>query len=115
MSNNELLLKWQNRLGLQDWVIVVRDNCTPDDFQIPNAAGECDWREINKCAVIRILNPNCYGDRIMPFNYERILVHELLHIKFTLLDNSDNDLQNRMVHQLIEDMAKALVYDSEEK
>ena len=34
---------------------------------------------------------------------------ELLHLKFSLLGENENELQNRLVHQLIDDLAKALV------
>lgn len=104
-----LLGYWVERLRLDDWVIDLRDNCSPDEFLNQGNVGECEWQEVNKSAVIRILNPIFYGQRVLPFNYEKTLVHELLHIKFALLDESDNYLQNRIVHQLIDELAKALV------
>lgn len=114
MTNSELLAKWQKRLGLTDWVIDLRDDCLPNDMELPNVAGECDWQEVNKTAVIRILQPECYGERITPFNFEQTLVHELLHIKFCLLGESGNPLQDRILHQIIEDLAKAFVATEKE-
>ncbi len=107
MGNKELLAKWQKRLGLTDWVIDLRDNCLPDEMELEYVAGECVWQEVNKTAAIRILKPECYNERITAFNYEKTLVHELLHIKFCFLDDSGNELQNRVLHQIIEDLAKA--------
>lgn len=42
-------------------------------------------------------------------DFEKTLVHELLHIKFCFLWGSGNDLQDRITHQLINDLAKSLV------
>ena len=105
----ELLKEWQHRLGLDDWCIVLKDNCSPNDMVLKDCAGETEWQEVGKCAVIRIISKKDYGDRIVSFDKEKTLVHELLHCKFCLLGESGNDLQDRLAHQLIDDMAKALV------
>jgi len=104
-----LLKEWQKRLNLLDWKIVLEEDCSPNDMQIQSQQGETEWDEVNKCAVIRILNPKDYGKRILPFDREKTLVHELLHIKLWWLQNNDCELENRMVHQLIDEMAVALV------
>lgn len=103
-----LLREWQRRLNLGDWVIRIVPDCLPDDMGLENNSGEAEWVEVNKSAVVRIINPDLYGERIIPFDFEKTLVHELLHLKFSLLE-SDDDLRNRVVHMLIEDMARALV------
>lgn len=105
---NTLLKKWKDLLGLQDWRIKLYPNAIPADFIQGNASGESEWTECKKTAVIRILEESCYGERIIPFCFERILIHELLHLKFCLLGESGNDLQDRLVHQLIDDLARAL-------
>lgn len=111
---DKLLKEWQHRLGLDDWKIVLKEDCSPNDMVLEDVVGETSFEEVNKCAVIRIITEKDYGNRIIPFNFEKTLIHELLHLKFCLLSESGNDLQNRIVHQLIEDMAKALV-DAKEK
>lgn len=103
----KLLKKWQHILDLDNWTIKLTDNCTIED--IGENSGYCDYDELHKCAVIYILDEKQYGDRILPLDIEKTLVHELLHIKFWFLDKSESIVQNRLVHQLIEDMAKALV------
>ena len=108
-----LLSEWQRRLNLGDWVIRIEPDCLPDDMGLENVAGETEWIEVNKSAVIRIINPDLYGERIIPFDFEKTLVHELLHLKFCLLE-SDDELRNRIVHMLIEDMARALVITKRE-
>jgi hypothetical protein len=105
---NTLLEKWQKRLLLTDWRIALHANAIPSDFITSNKAGETEWEEVIKSAVIRILDPDCYGERIIPYNFERTLVHELLHLKFCLLDDSGNTFQDRYVHQLIDELARAL-------
>ena len=107
-ENKQLLDYWQNILGLTDWKIVLKDNCSHNEMQLRDVTGETEWEETGKCAVIRIISEKDYGDRILPFNFEKTLIHELLHLKFCLLGESGNDLQDRYVHQLIDDMARAL-------
>ena len=108
MNGQGFLNKWQRLLQLKDWTILLQDNCEPEDFVGEDRVGEVDYQEVNKTAIIRILDPKFYGTRILPFCFEKVLIHELLHIKFALLSNSDNELQNRIVHVLIEDLAKLL-------
>lgn len=105
----KLLSEWQERLGLQDWHIVLQEDVSPNDMMLQSVSGECEKDDVNKCAVVRILNEKDYGSRILPFDKEKVLVHELLHIKFWLLDESESHIQNRVVHQLIDDIARALV------
>lgn len=103
----ELLRKWQNILGLQEWTIKLIPDVIPDDMTLRDVDGEAIWTECKKTALIRILRQDCYGERIVPYDFERILIHELLHLKFCLLGESGNDLQDRYVHQLIDDLARA--------
>lgn len=105
----KLLNKWRHILGLQEWRIKLVYNAIPDDMQLRDVDGEAVWTECRKTAVIRILREDCYGERITPYNFEKILIHELLHLKFCLLGESGNDLQDRYVHQIIDDLARAFV------
>ena len=107
MDMKELLHEWINRLKLNDWVIELQTDCTQDDM------GECcgltNWQEVNKSAIIKIIDPKFYGERIIPFDAEKTLVHELLHLKTCLISDTENELQERVMHQLIEELAKAFV------
>ena len=100
---------WMERLGLQDWTIKLYDCCNPEDMALPNVAGCTEWVEVKRAAVIQIMDPDYYGDRITPFDYEETLVHELLHLKTCLLTDVDDSLQTRVGHLLIEDLARTLV------
>lgn len=104
----KLLKYWQDKLQLSDWVIKLVDDCNVCDFRLQDVCGETEWDTVNKCAVVRIISEKEYGDRIVPLIKEKVLLHELLHIKFALLWESNNETQNLILHQYIEDMAKAL-------
>lgn len=103
-----ILAEWKERLGLNDWTIKL----TPNVHRLPDedGCGYTDWSETGKSAHIYLLHPDEYGERIVPYDQEKTLVHELLHLKFSLLHSMEKeDLQGRLLHQLIDDMAKALV------
>ena len=111
---NKLLEEWQERLGLQDWMILLRYDCAIEDMTNPNWAGENNWDTINKTSVIKIISKEQYGDnRIMDFDFEKILVHELLHIKFARIsfttDNYEGNIASDLRHSILEDLARALV------
>lgn len=106
---NHLLDEWQNRLGLQDWHIKLCSNCKPDEMTMKDVAGCTEWSESIKTARIEIIDPQYYGDRIVPFDYEKTLVHELLHLKTCLVSDMVDDLQARYMHQMIDDLARAFV------
>lgn len=105
----EMMKEWQNRLGLQDWRIKLNVDCAPHQMADEGCEGCSTFEESTKTARIDILDPKYYGDRVVPFDREKTLVHELMHLKLCLLDTNDNDLQSRLVHQTIDDMARALV------
>ena len=107
--SEELLLEWKNRLGLQDWRILLCPKCSEEEMSIEDAAGATSWQETNKTARIEILDPADYGERVEPMDWEQVLVHELLHLKLCLLSDNGNDLMDRIVHILIDDLARAFV------
>lgn len=109
MNGHQLLYEWQRRLGLTDWRIKLIDNCEPEDMSLRDVAGSTEWTESIKAARIEIMDPKFYGDRIVPFDYEETFVHELLHLKFSLISLDTNELQARIVHQIIDDLARAFV------
>jgi hypothetical protein len=98
---------WINTLGLTDWTIKVK-LCEPHEFKLQDVDGECEYEPLIKSAVIRILKPEHYGDRIQKYCAEKILVHELLHCKMSLLDTEDA-MVDRIQHQIMEDITRALL------
>lgn len=103
----ELLNEWTKRLGLTDWTIRLEEDLY--ELTEPGCSGCTEFNEVGKSARIELIHPSAYGERIVPYDKEKTLVHELLHLKFWFLQDTDNELQDRLVHQLIDDMAKALV------
>lgn len=104
-----LLDEWKIRLGLFDWHIKLYPKCKPDEMEIEDVAGCVSWQECNKTAKIDILNPKYYGNRVVPFDWEKTLVHELLHLKLCLVSDQVEEFQSRYMHQIIDDLARAMV------
>lgn len=110
-TNEELALleKWKRKLCLQEWRIRLLTHLRPEEMTIAGTAAGCtEWSEANKTARIEIINPACYGDRIVPFNFEKTLVHELLHLKMTFWCQNDDNVSDRLMHQIMDDLARAL-------
>ena len=109
----KLLEEWQERLGLQDWAICLRINCKQTDLEDQNAVGETEWSATIKSAFIRIVSKEEYGERMLDFDFEKTLVHELLHLKFAIIDLENTSYESKVVelarHQLLDDLARALV------
>lgn len=76
-TNEELALleKWKRKLCLQEWRIKLLTHLRPEEMMVRNTAGCTEWSEAIKTARIEIINPACYGDRIVPFDFEKTLVH----------------------------------------
>ena len=109
----KLMAEWVDRLGLWDWRIDFAYSCEPDEVPLTDACGCTSWQESTKTAMIRILDESYYGDRVIPFDFEEILVHELLHLKLCILDYEDGDdmmnTHSRVLHQVVDDLARALI------
>ena len=111
----KLLEEWQERLGLQDWAIILRYNCKKEQMDDPEySIGETNWETTNKCARICIISEEEFGkDKMLPFDFEKTLVHELLHCKFSMIDKDLNTYEGIVAesarHQLIDDLARALI------
>jgi len=107
-KHKALLSEWQARLGLTDWRIKLKPKCKPEDMA-QEGSGCVEWSESIKSARIEIINPKYYGDRVVPFDWEKTLVHELLHLKLCLVSDGVDAFQERYMHQIIDDLARALV------
>ena len=66
-TNEELALleKWKRKLFLQEWRIGLLTHLHPEEMTIDGVAGCTEWSEAIKTARIEIINPACYGDRIV--------------------------------------------------
>ena len=107
-EEQRLLEKWKRKLCLQEWRIKLLTHLHPEEMTVRNSAGCTEWSEAIKTARIEIINPACCGDRIVPFNFEETLVHELLHLKFSFWCQNEDDIGDKVMHQMIDDLARAL-------
>lgn len=106
-----LLNEWTERLGLQDWAIVLHTDCSPSEMSLQGALGCTSWQEATKTAVIQIVNPNKVDGLTRPYNFEQILIHELLHLKTSLLSSGEEPetTSDRVLHQFVDDIARAMI------
>jgi hypothetical protein len=104
-----LCREWQERLNLTNWTINVeikRYHEMPDEW-----GGSCDYKPVNLDAWIYLLHPgDTEGMELMrPFDMEKMLVHELLHIHFSAFFEKEPGLIHVAQEQTIEQIARALV------
>lgn len=107
-KHEALLAVWKVWLGLVDWRIKLKPKCKPEEMA-QEGSGCVEWSESIKTARIEIIDPKYYGDRVVPFDWEKTLVHELLHLKLCLVSDGVDAFQERYMHQIIDDLARALV------
>lgn len=108
----QLLHEWQERLFLKDWLIVMYTNCKPEEMELQDADGCVSYTETLKAAKIQIIDPKLREVSLRPFDFEETLVHELLHLKFCLLEQGedwDKELQLRVLHQTIDELSRIFV------
>lgn len=114
-TEKDLFNEWRERLGLQDWIIKLKYNCKCDELENEDAVGEVEFMTVNKCAIIRIISKEEYDNKefMLQYDFEKTLVHELLHIKFGLIEKKVTSYESAVAedvrHQLIDDLARALV------
>ena len=106
-----LLTEWLDRLGMRDWAVMLQSDVDPSDMSIQNALGCTSWEESTKSAVIQIVNPAKLEGLTREFDYEQILVHEILHLKTSLLSSREEEdtLSDRVLHQIVDDLARAMI------
>lgn len=114
VSKEERLLdEWQERLGLQDWAITLRYDCEFEDLHLTNACAETEFERTIKAAAIRMIKPELAAGRLLDYDFEKTLVHELMHVKLSLLniepDSFVSSILECSIHQIVDDIARALV------
>lgn len=105
-----LCREWQGILRLQDWDVKVRV-VRQSSFMVPDAQGECRWVVTKKSALIQLLDPIDYPTDIeWPYDMERTLVHELMHLHSAAFDTFENgSMESAALEQMIECVADGLV------
>ena len=108
----ELLHEWKERLGLQEWAISLAINVPIKDLDEND--GNVVYDTSLKVARIKIAVENEDERNWVKYDFEKILIHELMHIKVGLLDfDTVNSYEQKLltdtIHQLVEDIAQALM------
>ena len=108
---NDLFQKWVRILRLGDWDIRFHWRVHPAEMAEKDSAGCSSYNWVCKQAVIEIADPAKYKMDMagFEFDYEQILVHELMHLKMSLVDDHDDRMIGAVVHQLVDDLAKSLI------
>lgn len=113
MTNEEatkILTEWVDAIGLHDWDIHLAWQCKPEEVPKHDCAGYSIFDETTKTAMIYIVDEKYIDCCPFKYDYEVTLVHALMHLKTAILtDRNCDSLQSRMMHCLLEDIAKALV------
>lgn len=108
----QLLAYWRPRLGLSDWLIDL--DVVNFDQQISNTVWGSTSVDLGyRWAGIRMTDPDLIPDSqahpSIPYDMERTLVHELLHVVlWAILDELPNGKQ-WMEEQVVNQLARALV------
>ena len=112
MTNEELQAlceTWQKRLGLADWTVRARF-ARQYEMDRSDITGQCRWVLSKREAVINILVEEDYPPSLVePYNLERTLVHELIHLHFAPFWADQDSLEQILQEQAIDALAKALV------
>lgn len=110
MTNEDLVVfleKWQKIMHLQDWDISIR---LARPFEIgPDRGGEVTRVEAKKVAVVSVLNPADFDPgKIITHDPEYTVVHELVHLHFSLIDDFDG-VKDTLYEQAVHLLAKSLI------
>lgn len=109
----DCLREWQETLFLQDWIVKLLIDVEPDDMTLEEVCGENVFSMEHRSCVIKILKPEFYGDRILKYCAEEILIHELLHCKYNWTRKNSDSIEyayyDVLEHSLIEQMARSLL------
>ena len=99
--------EWQKILRLQDWIVVPKI-LRARDMDLEGCAGECSWQLQKRMAAIHVIDPVDHPpDLLEEYDMELTLVHELLHLHFAPLHDSDGD--NLEEEQAIEAISRGLI------
>lgn len=106
--------KWQERLGLQAWEVVV--HIARAHEMEDNARAQIATIHEYRQADIKVLDPQDFHSGLpFPQDMEHSVVHELLHIPTAWWYVKDNNVEAGIKEQFLTDIARALVTLEREK
>jgi Zn-dependent peptidase ImmA (M78 family) len=100
---NQLLKKWQQRLGLGVWRINVRWSSFKTEH------GNVEFDSLHRIATIGINRPKHLPE---PITVEYVLVHELLHlvlVELELVEKSKKDTKDMVLERVVNQLTNALL------
>lgn len=104
----ERLVYWQKVLRLQDWDIRIR-LCRRWELPGEHLDGNCRYHLDSKTAQISILCSDDYEPGWRPYDAERILLHELIHLHLIPLNISNDAPEAVAEEQAVNLLACAFV------
>lgn len=109
---NALFEKWVKTLKLGDWDINFLWKCDPKRM-VEDAAGCTSYNPVCMQAVVEIADFELYESDMKGFekiDYEQVLVHELLHLKFAdVYEASEDPVYVQTTHRLLDQLARSFV------
>lgn len=106
LDMTEYMNEWIERLGLKDWDIKLKMHCHPDEME--ECCGLTVYNIIHKQAIIKLLDQAMYNNPDFPYNTPRTILHELLHLKFAIIDDMGDELYRRCIHMMVDEFAGIL-------
>ena len=103
-----LCQKWQDILKLNNWDIVIKLG-RQDELSEPDREGEVFINIAKGEALIHLLDPDIQYDFPFPYDMEKVLVHELLHLSCATFEPEEDPLRHDLWERMIEQTAKTLV------
>lgn len=104
-----LVRKWRRRLGLRDEQVAIRCGDAATDEDMRGKQGYVEPDTVHNAHIIRV------NRRHNPRYYERIVVHELLHLRWGIMERAFDELpepartaMTELHHSAIERVAAAL-------
>lgn len=106
---DELCRKWQKILRLEDWEIHT-ELFSAREFDEDDRQGEIVYDISTGQAIIHLLDVDASLDTPFPYDLEKVLVHELLHLHFAIFEPEKEDhLRHDLWERTVERMARILL------
>lgn len=109
-----LFEKWRKILHLEAWDIKFQWCVRGRDMNLQDCMGCTSFLHESHQAIVQMLDPVDFDNDLFFYDYEKTLVHELLHLRFSDLENSGDPLRDKLTHQLIDDLARAFIRASKD-
>lgn len=106
---DDLCQKWQTLLRLRDWDIHV-ELFSAREFSEEDRQGEVFYDISTGQAIIHLLDVDAKLDTPFPYDLEKVLVHELLHLHFAIFEPEKEDsLRHDLWERTVEKMAQIML------